>query len=114
MSPQDEKTWSILTHIGGIFFSFIPALIVYLVCKDRGPFIREHSKAALNFQITAAIGIMASYVLGTILLLIVIGFVLYIVAFAIGILIIVFSIIAAVKANAGEYYKYPLTISFIK
>ena len=63
LSPSDEKLWATLIHIGGIFFSFIPALIGYLVLKDRGPFIREHTATALNFQITMAIAYVISYVL---------------------------------------------------
>src|SRR5690554_102229 len=38
--PSDEKLWATLVHIGGIFFGPIPALIGYLVLKDRGPFVR--------------------------------------------------------------------------
>jgi uncharacterized Tic20 family protein len=107
MRPEDEKLWATLIHLGGIIFMFVPALVGYLVLKDRGPFIREHTKTALNFQITMAI----VYVISVILSVIVIGGVLALVA---GILVIIFSIIAAVAANKGQWYKYPLTIEFIK
>jgi uncharacterized Tic20 family protein len=106
LSPADEKLWATLIHIGGIIFSFLPALIGYIVLKDRGPFIRAHSATALNFQITLAI----VYFVGGILSVIGIG--LLIIAAA-GILSIVFSIIAAVAANKGEWYTYPLTIKFL-
>ena len=106
LSPADEKLWATLIHIGGIFFSFIPALIGYLVLKDRGPFIREHTATALNFQITMAIAYVISYILW----LVIIGWILTI---AIGIVVIVFSIIAAVKANQGQPYTYPLSIKFV-
>jgi len=107
MRPEDEKLWATLIHLGGIIFAFVPALVGYLVLKDRGPFIREHTKTALNFQITMAI----VYVISAILTVIVIGGVLALVA---GILVVIFSIIAAVAANKGQWYKYPLTIEFIK
>jgi uncharacterized Tic20 family protein len=107
MSPQDEKLWATLIHIGGIFFYFLPALIGYLVLKDRGPFIREHTRQALNFQLTAVIG----YVVAGILTFLIIGVFLYL---AIAVLVIIFSIMAAVAANRGQAYKYPLTIQFIK
>src|SRR5450759_1191476 len=55
VSPSDARMWSTLTHIGGIFFGFIPSLIVYLVYKDRDPFLRRHAVQALNFQIIVAI-----------------------------------------------------------
>ncbi len=107
MSPADEKLWATLIHVGGIFFYFIPSLVGYLVLKDRGPFIAEHTKAALNFQLTMLIG----FVVSAVLMFVVIGFLTYA---AVAIVLLVFSIIAAVKANAGEFYTYPLSIKFIK
>ncbi len=107
MNPADEKLWATLVHIGGIFFEFLPALIGYLVLKDRGPFIRSHTKAALNFQLTLVI----AWVVGFITAFILIGFIIMLAA---AVLNIVFSIIAAVKANQGEFYTYPMSIPFIK
>ncbi|MEQ6897955.1 DUF4870 domain-containing protein [Microbacterium sp. KR10-403] len=107
LNPADEKLWATLIHIGGIFFEFIPALIGYLVLKDRGPFINAHAKAALNFQITMAIAL----IVGIITSFIIIGIV---IIFAVAIVNIIFSIIAAVKANQGQLYTYPLSIPFIK
>jgi len=107
LSPADEKLWATLIHVGGIFFLFLPSLIGYLVLKDRGPFIREHTRVALNFQITMAI----AYVVGYITIIIVIG---GLILLAVGVVVIVFSIIAAIAANNGQLYKYPLTIEFIK
>lgn len=106
LSPADEKLWATLIHVGGIFFSFVPALVGYLVLKDKGPFIRLHTATALNFQITMAI----AYVVGWILTIIFVGF---IILAAVSVLIIVFSIIAAVKANQGLAYQYPLAIKFV-
>lgn len=106
LSPADEKLWATLIHIGGIIFSFLPALIGYIVLKDRGPFIRAHTATALNFQITLAI----VYFVGGILTVIGIG---VLILAAAGILNIVFCIIAAVAANKGEWYTYPLTIKFL-
>src|SRR5690554_6864780 len=106
MSPSDEKLWATLVHVAGIFFAFVPALVGYLVLKDRGPFVRAHTQTALNFQLTMLI----AAVVGAITSLIVIGI---FVLMAVSVLVIVFSIIAAVKANKGEYYTYPVTIPFI-
>jgi uncharacterized Tic20 family protein len=97
LSPSDERLWSTL----------IPALIGYLVLKDRGPFVRSHTLTALNFQLTMLI----AYVIGSVLTFILIGF---LVLAAVGIVVLIFSIIAAIAANKGENYKYPLTIEFIK
>lgn len=106
LSPNDEKLWSTLIHIGGIFFGFIPALIGYLVLKDKGPFVRAHSATALNFQITMTI----AYVIGSILTFVIIGIFILI---AVWVVVIIFSIIAAMKANQGQPYTYPLSIKFV-
>ena len=90
LSPSDERLWATLIHVGGIFFGFLVPLIGYLVLKDRGPLVRQHSATALNFQLTVLIAYLAVWVYS-----------------------IVFAIIAAVAANKGEGYKYPLAIPFI-
>lgn len=106
LSPADEKLWATLINIAGIFFYFVPALIGYLLLKDRGPFVRAHTATALNFQITVAIALVISYVLVAVF----IGILLVV---AIEVVKIVFSIIAAVKANQGQPYTYPLAIRFV-
>src|SRR4051794_4149883 len=101
MNPSDEKLWAVLIHLGGVFFSFFPALIGYLVLKDRGPFIREHTATALNFQLT----LLIAYTVGGILSFVLIGIPILIAA---GIIAVVFPIIAAVKAGSGQWFTYPL------
>lgn len=106
LSPSDEKLWATLIHVGGIFFYFIPPLIGYLVLKDKGPFVRAHTATALNFQITIAIALVISYIL-------IVVFIGIFLVFAIEIVKIIFCIIAAVKANQGQPYTYPLAIKFV-
>ncbi|MCU1585367.1 MAG: uncharacterized protein QOI70_109 [Microbacteriaceae bacterium] len=106
LSADDERLWATLIHLGGIFFQFLPALIGYLVLKDRGPFVREHAKTALNFQLT----VLAGYVVGFFTVWFLVGFLVFII---VGVGNVVFSIIAAVAANRGEWYRYPVAIPFI-
>lgn len=100
VSPSDARMWSLFAQLGGIFFSFIPALVIYVIYKDRDPFIRRHSAQALNFQIFVLIGYAISFVLTFIL----IGILTFLV---LGVAAIVFPILAAVAANKGEQYTYP-------
>lgn len=114
MRPEDEKLWSTLVHIGGIFFGFLPALIGYLILKDRGPFVRSHTAAALNFQISMAIYVFAGTIVSIPLMLVGIGFLtIWLIPIAASVLVFIFSIIAAVKANQGQFYTYPLAIRFV-
>lgn len=107
MSPTDEKTWSILVHLGGIVFAWLAPLIGYIVLKDRGPFVRAHSVAALNFQLT----LLIAYVVGVVSSLFFVGIFLLLAAAVVG---VVFSVIAAVAASNGQYYRYPLAIDFVR
>jgi uncharacterized Tic20 family protein len=107
MSPQDEKLWATLTHVGGILFSWLVPLIAYLVLRDRGPFIRQHTATALNFHLTMLI----AYLVGGVLSLVGIGFLIILAAWALS---IVFGIMAAIAANSGQYYKYPVSITFVQ
>ncbi len=106
MTPSDEKMWATLIHIGGILFNFLPALIGYIVLKDKGPFIRAHAATALNFQIT----LLIAYIAGVVLSIVLIGLFVLLAAW---ILSIVFGIMAALAANKGEWYTYPMTIKFV-
>ena len=107
MSPSDQRLWATLVHVGGIFFGLWPSLIGYLVAKDRGEFIRDHTRAALNFHLTLLIALVA----GVILTFVVVGIFVLIAA---QIVAIIFAILAAVAANGGQLYKFPISIEFIK
>ena len=103
---SDDKNIVVLTHLGGILFSFLPGLIVWLLKKDDNAYIGENAREALNFQIT----LMIAYFISWILAFILIGFVL------IGVLWlanIIFSIMAAVATSKGESYRYPIALRLI-
>ena len=107
LSPSDQRLWATLIHVGGILFGILPSLIGFLVTKDRGDFIRQHTRAALNFHIT----LLLAYVACVLLSFIVIGLFLL---FAVEIVAIIFGILAAVAANSGQAYKFPISIEFVK
>ena len=107
VSASDEKTWSILSHVGGIVLNWVGPLIVFLIYKDRSAVIRSHSVAALNFQLTILIG----YIVGAIRCIVFSGFLVWLAA---GVLSIIFGIMAALAANEGREYKYPIAIPFVK
>jgi len=106
VSPADARMWSLFAHLGGTFLSFLVPLVIYLVYKDRDPFIRGHSAQALNFHITLFI----VYVVSIPLMFILIGF---FTLFAAAICAVVFSIMAAIAANNGQEYTYPLVPKMI-
>lgn len=113
LSEADDKLWASLAHLGGII-GILPSLIIWLVLKDRGPKVNVEGKEALNFQIIATIVIVGSYILGTILAIVLIGFLFYLIAIAAQIVVVIFSIMGFVKVNGGGSYRYPVTVRFIK
>ena len=103
-SPEEEKVAAVLVHALSIPFEFLAPIIGYAAFKDRGPFISHHVKQALNFSLTMLIAyaVLAISIVG------------WLVIWAVPLYALVWRIIAAVKASQGEFYKYPLTIRFIK
>jgi len=104
---QDEKTMALLSHILALVGWFIAPLIIYLLKKDESPFVAEHAKESLNFQIT--IGLF--YIISFILLIILIGAFLMVI---VGLVNLILIIVATIKASEGKNYKYPFNLRLIK
>lgn len=111
-AQQQERTWGMLCHLSALagfvipFGSVLGPLVVWLVKRDEFPFVADQGKESLNFQITMVIAAAISSVLA----LIVIGFVLLL---AVGIYEIVMVVIASIRANTGERYRYPICLRLI-
>lgn len=110
---SEERTVSMLCHLSALSGGFIPfgniigPLIFWLIRKDQYPEVDRQGKDALNFQISMTLWMIVS----AILILLVIGI---FVLIALGVLNLVMIIVASVKSNNGERFKYPLSIEFIK
>jgi uncharacterized Tic20 family protein len=111
--PREARKWAAICHAvalvgllgNGIGFLLGP-LIVWLIKKEDHPFIDEQGKEALNFQITMFLAGAVS----ALLILVLIGFLMLLVVF---VMMVVLPIVAAVKANNGEHYRYPFTFQFV-
>ena len=104
---KDACTMAMLAHLLGIVIGFLGPLIIWLIKKDEEPFVDDQGKEALNFQITVMIVYL---VCGATSCLIIPVFV----AMAAWVAVLVLSIMAGMKANEGEAYRYPLTLRLIK
>ncbi len=103
---NDDKNIATMTHLGGTLFSFLPALIVWLLKKDDNAYIAAQAKEALNFQITV---ILAQCIAGMLAFLLV-GLIFIPIIWLAN---VVFCIIAAISTSSGETYRYPLTLRLI-
>ncbi|MEE3999435.1 DUF4870 domain-containing protein [Tenacibaculum sp. FZY0031] len=142
MQHNDQNTNAFLIHISafaGYLFplgSIITPLILWQTLKERSPFLNEHGKEAVNFNISYSlyIFILSLSFIPFFFRRIFNGFegmdidfggyhgyggLFGIFGFAsvvsiVALIKIALIIIAAMKANKGEMYRYPLTIKFIK
>lgn len=104
VSTGDERLWSVLSHVSIFVFAVFGPLIVWMVRKDDSPFVSDHAKEALNFQLTVLI---ANMVLAFTCVLLPLVFVVSIAAW-------VYAILAAVEANNGRIYRYPYTFRMVQ
>ncbi len=105
------------SHLGIFLLAVILPLILRLTEGERNAFVRHHSTEALNFQLSVAIAGIANLIGGVLLGLVVspLFFVLMFVVHAvIGITAVVLSIVAAVAGNRGEWYRYPISVRFVR
>ena len=93
-----------VTGIGG----FIIPLILWLTQKDKVLQMDEHGKQIVNFQISTFIYSILCIPLILFLGLGILGFI------VLGVLVLIFPIINAIKASNGEPIYYPLSIQFLK
>jgi len=121
-SKSNLAMWAHLAPLLGAVVSpliYITLLVLWLPgvlirsSKNATEFDKRHATESLNFQISLAIYIGASVVVG-IATLTLAFLVLAIPLMALGIAAVVFNIMGAVAANAGREYRYPLTIRFVK
>ena len=100
---KDAKTTAMLAHLLAAFVSFFSVsvfgfagpLVIYMMKKDKDEFVAFHSLQALYLAVLAVpLGILTCGVF-------------WIVA-------IVFHVVAAMEANNGEWYEYPVVGKWAK
>lgn len=133
MEPREQqvRTWAMLVHLAALATFIIPfglvlgPLILWLIKKNELPEVDRHGKEAVNFQLTVAI----VTVILTIIMISTMGFgffwgnplFLFSGGFGIGMILaiinigaVIFGVVAGIKANNGEFYRYPFSIKFIR
>src|SRR5690554_1986105 len=102
---SDQRQWAMFAHLSALLGlvtgigAIVGPLVIWLVKRETMPFVDDQGKEALNFNITMFGTAMVLWIVGTILLVILIGFLFYLAAFAVGVFWLVMTIIAAIKAN---------------
>ena len=110
--PLADRQLAMLTHLLALanYVAFpaglIAVLVLWLVKKDDSPPLDRVGREVLNFNLS-----MLLYgIVSVILVFVLIGIGLLIALWVFGLVV---TIIAAVRASDGHYYRYPLTIRFL-
>jgi uncharacterized Tic20 family protein len=111
LSADQERLWGMLAHLlsfvaAYIALGFVAPLVVLLVFGPRSAYVRAQAVESLNFNLS---WLLYAIVAG---ILVIIGIGLLILL-ALGIAYVVLVIIASVRANNGQLFRYPLTIRFM-
>ena len=111
-AEQQTRQWAMFLHFSLLAGFIIPIagiavpIVIWQIKKNELPEIDVHGKVVVNWLLSALI----YGVIGGILVFVLIGIPLLM---ALAALCVVFPIIGGIKANTGEVWKYPLSITFL-
>lgn len=118
---KDARVWAMFCHLAGlaglspilpVIGSAVAPLVIWQLKGDEFPFVAEQGRRAVNFQLSMLLYSTAGAILCFVSL---VGIRLIPVIFCVvGLVDLIFVLIAAVRVNRGEHYRYPLTIRFFK
>lgn len=114
-----ERDFAMFTHLSPLvgyvipFGNIIAPLVMWIMKRDQSPFLESIGREALNFQITVMlaivvcfVGIIVTFGIGIILFGPLLGI--------IGLADIIFIVIAAIAANEGRAYTFPICLRLVK
>ena len=126
-----SRTLAILSHLGMLLGGFVLPLVIYLTADRRDRFLRHHASEGLNFTLTVTAAVLAAFAL--LFGAFVVGavgasggsdagffaffggfFLVWAVVMALQVGGLILGIVGAVKANQGEWWRYPVCIRFVK
>jgi len=106
---SDERLWAMLAHLSALLGyvvglgQYIAPLVIYLVYRERSRFVAFHALQALYFQL--ALLVLWAIVIILTLITCGLGAIFAVVPIVLN---LVFVLMAAIRANNGEWYELPL------
>jgi uncharacterized protein len=111
MSPQDEQTWSVLSHLSVllVIVGLMPfgALLIWLIYKDRSDRVRFHALQALWYQVAWIVILVAYALISTVLTLLIIGIFMFFLLPILVLIPVIHGCYAAYQVSQGVDYRYP-------
>jgi hypothetical protein len=100
---------NLITGIGGP----IGALVIWLVYKDKSPRVGFHALQSLWYQVAWIVILTVGWILTSILMLVIVGFLLIPVMALASLIPFVHQCYAAYKVNQGFDYRYPFIADMV-
>ena len=118
---DQERTWAMAAHLATLLGSAVPfgnvlaPLVIWLVQRDRSRFVRKHALESLLFQVglgVAAVVLVMWMMMsmargGAGILLPILG------VLALTVADLLYMVLAAIRANEGKVWEYPITTRFV-
>ena len=120
ISAQEERTWSILSHLSmflNLFTGFlgpIAALVIWLVYKDRSQRVAFHALQSMWYQIGWLVVLAVGWTVTGLLTLILIGFLLIPVMAIVSVVPFVHAAYAAYRVSRDDGYRYPIAADLVE
>ena len=118
---KEERKWAMLCHLAGlaglspllpVIGCAVAPLVIWQLKGEEFPYVAKQGRRAVNFQLSMLLYVTIATV---ICFVSIVGAFLVPVVFCVfGLIDVIFVLIAAVKANGGWHYRYPITIRFFK
>jgi uncharacterized Tic20 family protein len=121
LPEAEDQQWASFSHFGNIL-GLLPALVIWLMFKDRGARTRIEGKEALNWIVNITGAVIALWILYVIFEVIalalppvgILAFLVGLIIFAVYVVNVIFAITAGIRVYKGGSYRYPINIRWIR
>ena len=118
-STQDERTWSVLSHLStflNLATGFLPvaSLIIWLVYRDRSQKVAFQALQSTVYQGAWLVVLAAGWTVTVALMAVLVGFLLVPAMLILTLFPYAHSAYAAYRVSQGEDYRYPLIANLIE
>lgn len=114
----EEKTASIFAHLSAIiaaivtagWLSFLGPLIIWAIYKDKSPLVRQAAAGAFNFNVGLWVMNIVAWICLFTVILAPLAVILFVIA---NVGMVIWHVVAAIRASQGRAYNYPFQIKIL-
>ncbi|MEO7060921.1 MAG: DUF4870 domain-containing protein [Lapillicoccus sp.] len=115
----EEKTASIFAHLSAIiaaivtagWLSFLGPLIIWAIYKDKSPLVRQAAAGAFNFNVGLWVMNIVAWICLFTVILAPLAVILFVIA---NVGMVIWHVVAAIRASQGRAYNYPFQIKILR